>query len=159
MKHLKKIVVIGAVVLALGATSVTALAASGYTTPAEIVAGLTGKSVEAVTAEKTETGETYGSIADENGVLDEFHAQMTEQKKARLEERVTAGTMTREQADAIIAAMAEHQADCDGTCDGTGGGAGIGAGTGAMFGSMSGNHGGGGRSGSGSARGTCTADA
>jgi hypothetical protein len=53
MKNFKKWTAAGAVVLALGLTSVTAFAA--VESPAEIVAGLTGKSVEAVIAERTES--------------------------------------------------------------------------------------------------------
>jgi len=136
MKRFNKIALIGAAVFAIGATSVSALAVSDYQTPAEILAGLTGKSVESVVTEKTEAGGTYGVLADGYGVLEQFKSQALEQKKAYLDERVAAGTMTQEQADAIIAAIESHQADCDGT--GTGG---TGAGLGAGFGRMSGNRG------------------
>jgi len=144
MKNLKKIALIGAVVLTIGAASIPALAASSYNTPAEVVAGLTGKSVESVTTEKIETGDTFGALADEYGVLTQFKSQMLEQKKADLEERVAADTMTQEHADAIIAAMEVRQANCDGTCSG-----GTGARMGAGFGGMNGNRGGGARGGSG----------
>ncbi len=141
MKNLKKIALIATVVLVISATSVTALAASGYNTPAEIVAGLTGQTAESVTAEKVETGVTYGSIASDYGALDEFKAQMLDLRKAALAERVAAGTMTQEQADLRIANMEANQAVCDGTgiggsgygagngtCSGTCDGAGVGAG-------------------------------
>jgi hypothetical protein len=170
MNKLKKIALIGAVVLVVSATSITALAASSYNNPAEIVAGLTGKSVESVTAEKTETDVTYGALAGEYGVLDQFKSQMLEQKKAYLAERVAAGTMTQERADAIIAAMEANQANCDGTCIGgagygMGNGAcdgncdGIGVGAGGSNGGMNGNHGGGGRNGSGCGSGFCAGNA
>ena len=153
MKNFGKIAAVGAIVLVIGATSVTALAASGYSTPADIVAGLTGQTAEDVITEKTDTGETYGAIAEDNGVLEAFKDQMMENKEALLNERVAAGTMTQERADAIIAAMEENQVDCDGTgtgglgsgmgagfgmngqadCDGTGTG-GLGSGTGTRFG-------------------------
>ena len=45
MKNIKKVVSLGAIVFAIGATSVTAFAASNYTTRAEAVAGLTGKQI------------------------------------------------------------------------------------------------------------------
>jgi len=138
MKNLKKIVGLGVAVFVVSAASVTALAASNYNTPAETLAGLTGKSVESVTTEKIETGDTYGALANEYGLLDQFKSQMLEQKKAYLDERVAAGTMTQEQADAIIAAMEARQADCDGTCS-----SGTGARMGAGFGGMNGNRGGG----------------
>ena len=167
MKNLKKIALAGAIVLVVGATSITALAASSYNTPAEIVAGLTGKSVESVTTEKTETGDTYGALADEYRVLDQFKTKMLEQKKAYLAERVAAGTIAQERADAIIAAMEANQANCDGTgsggtgygagngtCDGSCDGTGVGASVG--YGGMNGNHGGGARNGSGCGSGVCS---
>lgn len=170
MKNLKKFALVGAVVLVVSATSITALAASSYNTPAEIVAGLTGKSVESVTTEKTESDVTYGALAGEYGVLDQFKSQMLEQKKAYLAERVAAGTMTQERADEIIAAMEANQANCDGTCSGgTGNGAGTGTcygscdgtgiGAGGVNGRMNGNHGGGGRNGSGCGSGFCAGNA
>jgi len=135
MKKFKRFVVAGAIVLVVGATALTALAVSNPGTPAEILAGLTNRTVEDVTAQKTESGGTYGTIASEAGVLDEFKTQMIEQREAVLEEKVAEGTMTQERADTIIAAMEANQADCDGTgnggtCAGTCGGTGAGMGNG-----------------------------
>lgn len=118
MKNWKKLAVTGAVLAAIAATSVTALAANGYGSPAEIVAGLTGRSVESVAAEHAQSGNTYGAIAQQAGSLEAFKAQMLELKKEALAARVAAGTMTQERADAILAAMEENQATCDGTCTG-----------------------------------------
>ncbi len=146
MKNIKKWTAAGAVVLALGLTSVTAFAA--VESPAEIVAGLTGQSVEAVIAERTESGKTYGTLAADAGKLEEFQARLLEEKKARIEERVQAGTMTEERAEAILAAMETRAANCDGTgsgnmyggangngvCDGTGDGVCDGTGDGAAHG-------------------------
>lgn len=129
IKNFRKIAVVVAIILVIGATSVTALAVSGYGTPAEIVAGLTGESVDSVIAEKTDSGKTYGAIAEESGKLTEFKAQMLEQKKAILTQRVAAGTMTQERADAILSAKEENQANCDGACTG-----GTGCNLGARFG-------------------------
>ncbi|MEA5059899.1 MAG: hypothetical protein VB049_07670 [Candidatus Pelethousia sp.] len=151
MKNLKKIAAAGAIVLTLSVTSMTALAASGYNTPAEIVAKLAGKSVESVTTQRVETGKTYGSIADGYGVLDAFRSQMLEQKKAYLAQQVAAGTMTEEKADTILAAMKTRQADCDGSGSGSGR---LGAGMGAGFGNRTGKQNGGGRNGSGSGLGS-----
>jgi len=137
MKKFKKITVVGAVVLVIGAMSVTAFAAS-LSTPAEVLSGLTGKSVDSVIEERTDTGKTYGTLADEAGVLDAFKAETLDARKAVLDERVAAGTLTQEQADAILAEMAEHQL----TCDGTGTAAHIGQAMGARFGGgMGGRHG------------------
>lgn len=157
MKSFKKVAIVMAVILVVGVTSVTAFAASGYTSPADIITGLTGKSTESVIADKSESGSTYGAIASEAGVLDEFKAQMLEQRKANLSERVTAGTMTQERADEIIAAMEENQANCDGSGTGSGMCSGTCTGTGAGLGSGSGNRGGG-QNGSGRGMGACLTD-
>ena len=134
MTKLKKIVALGAMVLAIGATSVTVFAASNYNTPAEALAGLTGRTVESVTVERSKTGKTYGTIANEAGKLTEFKAEILEIKKDALTEKVTAGTITQEKADEIIAALEANQANCDGT-----GTARIGQKMGAGFGGMRGN--------------------
>ncbi len=115
MTKLKKVLAIGTMVLTIGATSITAFAASQYNTPAEALAGLTGKTVESVRAERSETGKTYGTIASENGKLEEFKAEMLQIKKDALAKRVEDGIMTQEKADEIIAAIEENQANCDGT--------------------------------------------
>lgn len=115
------------VAIGLIATGTTVYAATAAT-PAEIVSSLTGKTVEAVIAERAE-GSTYGTIADDAGKLEEFKTQMLEAKKAWLAERVKAGTLTQERADEILKAIESNQA----TCDGTGGGR-IGMGMGAGFG-------------------------
>lgn len=122
MTNTKKFLSLGAMVLTIGAISLTSLAASNYNTPAEAVAGLTGKTVEDVTKER-EAGKNYGTIADEAGKLEEFKVEMLEIKKDALNERVEAGTITQEEADEIIANIEENSALCDGT-----GSAGIGSG-------------------------------
>ena len=158
MTKLRKFATLGTMVLVIGVTSIVALAASAYNTPAEAVAGLTGKSVESIIAEKAETGKTYGTLAKEAGKLEEFKAENLEMKKDILSQKVAAGTMTQEKADEIIAALEENQANCDGT-----GSARIGKGQGAGFGKMNGNgqgkgqgQGGAGR-GQGMRNGTCQA--
>lgn len=115
MTIIKKILVAGTMTLAIGATSITAFAASVYKTPAEAVAGITGQTVESVVAEKVETGKTLGEIADEAGKLDEFKAERLEMKKDKLAAQVSNGTITQEKADAILKAIEDNQANCDGT--------------------------------------------
>ena len=83
-------------------------------TPAEIAAGLTGKSIQTLQQERS-AGKTYGTIANEAGKLEQFKAQMLEQKKQLLQERVANGTLTQERADAFLARMQDCQSDCDGT--------------------------------------------
>lgn len=117
MTRSKTIAVLGTIIIAVGAISFSAFAASNYKTPAEAVAGLTGKTVESVIAQRVESNKTYGTIADEAGKLDEFKDEMIEIKKNTLSKRVEAGTMTQAQADEVIAAITENQANCDGTGD------------------------------------------
>ena len=157
MKKIKNVAIVMAVILVIGVTSVTAFAASGYTSPAQIITSLTGKPTESIIADKAESGSTYGTIANEAGVLDEFKAQMLEQRKANLSERVTAGTMTQERADEIIAAMEENQANCDGSGTGSGMRSGACTGVGTGMGNGGGNRGNG-QNGSGCGTGTCLTD-
>jgi len=156
MKKFKNVALVMAVILVMGVTSVTAFAASGYTSPAEIITALTGEPTENVIAKKTEAGSTYGKIANEAGVLDEFKAQMLEQRKAALSERVKAGTITQERADEIIAAMEENQANCDGSGTGSGMCSGACTGDGVGPGNSGGNRGSG-KNGSGRGMGACMA--
>ena len=130
MKRWKKITATGFMVMAISATGATAFAASQNNTPAELVAGITGRTVESVVAERTETGRSYGEIASDAGELDEFKAETLQIKKDQLAAQVAAGVMTQERADTIIGALEENQANCDGT-----GSAGIGKSLGARFGS------------------------
>ncbi|MEA5095237.1 DUF2680 domain-containing protein [Sedimentibacter saalensis] len=121
MKKHKKSAVVVLVVLALLATSFTAFAYT-VSSPAEILAGLTGKSVEEVTDERYETGLTYGQMAYDQGLWEEYNEKMLEDKKAYLDEKVKDGTITQEQADAIYGNMLLRQEDC--TANGFGGGCG-----------------------------------
>lgn len=138
MLKFKKTIILGAMVLTIGATSLTVFAASKYKTPAEAAAGLTGKTVESVIKEKADTGKTYGTIAKEAGKLTEFKNETLEMKKDILAERVKDGKITQERADEIITALKENQADCDGTGTGR-----TGQKMGAGFGGNGGGNGGG----------------
>ncbi len=156
MSKFKKFLAVGIAVLVLSGLSVTALAAAAYGSPAEAVAGLSGKTLDDVVAEKSETGKTYGQLASEAGVLDEFKAAVLEMKKDILAAMVAEGKLTQEQADEILAAIMENQA----TCDGTGGakvgqcyGAGLGA-NGGGFGNGNGFKGPNGKGGNG--QGNCS---
>ena len=126
----KRIFTACAIALALTATSVTAFAAAAYSTPAEAVVGITGKTVEEVTQQRQD-GVTYGAIAAEAGKLQEFKDAMQGIYEDTLNARVASGSLTQEQADELLAARAERQAACDGTGNGTGGcGLGLGGGRG-----------------------------
>ncbi len=134
MKSIKKLITVSACALVLSAMAVTTFAASAYKTPAEAVAGLTKREVQSVIDERITTGKTYGTIANEAGVLEAFKSEVLQIKKDALAARVAAGTMTQAQADAIIKSIEANQA----TCDGTGNGGGIGRGAGAGFGAGAG---------------------
>lgn len=99
MKNLKKIIVTGLLALSV---ATTAFATSAYNNPAEIVAGLTGRSVESVIDERHDTGKSFGTIAKEAGRLDEFKAEILELRKDQLAARVADGRLTQEQADKIL---------------------------------------------------------
>ncbi len=115
MKNTKKLATLVGTVALVGALSVTAFAASNYSTPAEVLAGLTGRDIASVTAERHASGVTYGSMAAAAGKLQEFKDETLEMKKAILAQRVTDGVMTQEEADTLLAAIEENQATCDGT--------------------------------------------
>ena len=118
MKKFHKWIVVGMVVLALGATSAIALAASPYDTPAEAVAGITGRTEDSVREERVETGKTYGAIAFEAGKQEEFQAAMNEIREEALATKVEEGQLTQDEADAVLARIQERQAECDGTGSG-----------------------------------------
>ena len=142
MKNMKKLIAVIAAVGILGTAG--AVYATVVKTPAEVAAALTGKTVEAVNEERAE-GKTYGTIANDAGKLDEFKAQMLDQKKAILDQRVKDGTLTQAQAEEIYNNIKNNQAACDGTGNammgrksGAGLGQGCGSGTGQVTGGASG---------------------
>ena len=132
MTKFKKILALTAMVLTISAGSLSVYAASTYQTPAEAVSGLTGRTLESITAEKFETGSSYGSIASEAGLLTEFKTELFAIKQDQLAAQVAAGKMTQSEADTILAAWQQNEANCTGT--GVGSGSGVMNGTGMMNG-------------------------
>lgn len=133
MKNLKKFLAgsIAVCTLTAAATTLTALAAPAYETPAEAAAAVTGKTLEDVLAER-QSGKSYGMIAAEAGALEEFQEAMLEFRQEALASRVEDGTITQDQADEWLATFQQRQAACDGTgAGGCGLGAGYGGGRGA----------------------------
>ncbi|HCT64996.1 MAG TPA: hypothetical protein DIC60_07030 [Lachnospiraceae bacterium] len=130
MKSKKKFMAISTASIIILATSITALGATGYTTPADALAKITGRTVESIVAEKNETGKTYGEIAVEAHKLNEFKLENLEGKKQALYKQVEVGIITQEKADAIIKELENNQANCDGTQSSS-----IGKMSGARFGS------------------------
>ncbi len=139
MKTMRKFLASVVAVVTLAAGSVTAFAATQYAAPADAIAGLTGSKVQSVIDEKMQTGKTYGTIASEAGVLDEFKNAVYEIKEDRVQELVANGSITQADADEILAIIKERQAVCDGIGNG---GAGLGLGIGGGRGAGRGNDGG-----------------
>ncbi len=77
----------------------------------DIVADLTGLSVEEVQAQRAE-GNSVADIAEANGVSsDEVVSSALESRKALLDEKVADGTITQEQADLAYDRMTERLAE------------------------------------------------
>lgn len=154
MKNFKKLIAATTIVGILGVVGVAGASyATGSTSPAGIVAGLTGQSLEEVTAERA-AGKTYGTIANEAGKLEEFKTENLEKRKAVLDQRVKVGNLTQAQADVIYNSIKTNQATCDGdgsarmsqrTGAGFGQGQGMGMGMGLRMGTGQRNGGGMGR--------------
>ena len=136
MKNMKTLIVMSALVVVLGVAGVAY--ATDDKTPADIAAAVTGKSITDVNAERAE-GKSYGTIANEAEKLDEFKAQLLEQRKARLDQRVKDGQITQEQADESYNTIKNNQATCDGTGNGQGAGSGRGQGMGRGTGNANGS--------------------
>lgn len=103
--------VITAGMLLVGATGVLAAV---FKSPAGIYADLKGITAEDAYTERA-AGNSFGQLADEAGVLDEFRSKMLENREAVIRDRVADGRLTQEQADAIIKNMEANQALCDET--------------------------------------------
>lgn len=113
MKKLKKLgltISVSAIVLASG---IGVALASDVLSPAEKLSELTGTSVEALYEAKGD--KTFGEVASENGVLDEFKENMLQNKKTILDQRVAEGRLTQEEADEIYSKLLENMETCDGS--------------------------------------------
>ena len=115
MKTRRIFAVVTALVMVLGITSVTAFAGTSFSSPAELLASLTGKTVEAVTEEKGDADKTYGALAQDAGVYEGFKTGMQDLRENRILEKVENGDLTKDEADEILDAIAERMATCDGT--------------------------------------------
>ncbi len=132
MKKKKLLLLISVVAVFLVGVASISYAATTYSSPAEIVAGLTGKSVDEVAAAR-QAGTSYGTQAAEAGKLAEFQASKLDSYQQRLDQAVADQKMTREEADKLYEAMKLRMANCagDGAGQGTAGnGVGQGRGSG-----------------------------
>lgn len=137
MKKNKLFLVLSVVTILVIGLSTAAFAATDYKTPAEIVAGLTGKTVDEVTADR-QAGTAYGAQAQAADKLDEFQTERLALCDQNLDQAVLDGKLTQAEADKILEEMNLRMEACDGTgmgvgqgerngtgaglCDGTGAG-------------------------------------
>ncbi|MFA6808121.1 MAG: DUF2680 domain-containing protein [Eubacteriales bacterium] len=112
-----KMKIVGVLTVGLLLVGATGVWAATPKTPAETYAGLKGITVEEAVKERT-AGAAYGELASEAGILDDFQAQMLENKKAVIQDRVKDGYITQEEADGITTNIEENMANCDGTSTG-----------------------------------------
>lgn len=132
-------------------------AASEWSNPAELLAGLTGSELEDVQAER-EAGITYGAQAIDAGVQNEFQAGKLEIMQDRLDQAVAEDRISQEDADAKLEQIEANIAECDGSGNGGTkiGGLRMGNGSGEGQGRR-GGQGGGFGAGQGAGNGTCMA--
>lgn len=113
---------------------------------ADVVARLTGKTTADIYAER-KAGKSFATIASENGVSSAtVVSEALKARKAALDAAVTAGTITRAQADLMYDRMddripARVDSAAPAGCDGTGSGVGRGQGRGMMGGGFGGGRG------------------
>lgn len=137
--------------LLIGATTVFA---AEFKTPAQIYADLKGITEEEAIEERS-TGSSYGTLAEEAGLEDEFKDEMLESKKSIILERVEEGRLTQEQADILIERFEGNIENCEGSgsCGNIGKEYGLGFGSAGRGNGMRGGNGNGMRDGSGFAKG------
>ena len=140
-KMVKRLALIGVAALMAATVGVTASAKGhrgvGYQENIQAAANVVGESVESM-IDRLQEYRCVGTLMAELGLLEEFQEEKLVLASDRLNEYVENGTMSRETADAALAAIKERQKNCDGTgngqgngvCDGTGYGRGNGGGHG-----------------------------
>ncbi len=79
--------------------------------PAKIFADLLGITEEEAYDMRLESGKTFGTLAEEKGIYDEFLAATLEAKTVYIKSLVAEGKLTQAEADQILANLA----NCDGT--------------------------------------------
>lgn len=112
MKNIKKLIALSLAATAVLSTSIISFADSKYDNPIQAAAGLTGKTIEEV-SEARKNGQTLAQYVDQFGKLEEFQAEVLEQKREMIQARIEAGRITQEQGDAILKNMEENQENCN----------------------------------------------
>lgn len=121
MKYTKRWIMAGVAAAIIGVSGFTAMAAADYTNPMQLVANITGRTVESVADEQYTTGKSLYTIADEAGKSADFKDGMVTLRKERLDQRVADGTMSRDRADAIVSDMKANDSGYGYGCGGPGG--------------------------------------
>ncbi len=124
MKYTKRWIMTGVAAAIIGVSGFTAMAAADYTNPMQLVANITGRTVESVADEQYTTGKSLYTIADEAGKSADFKDGMVTLRKERLDQRVADGTMSRDRADAIVSNMKANDSGYGYGCGGYGPGCG-----------------------------------
>ena len=110
MKNWKKGLAVGLMMTVLGVG--TAFAAETFKNPAEILAGLTGKTVEQVEKERLDGRKSYGQMADEAGKWSEFRKTNIEERQKYVDQQVKDGKMSQERGTFIKERIGNGQGGC-----------------------------------------------
>lgn len=108
MKTKSKIIAGMLALVLIGGASLTAFAATRYGSPMEALAGLTGKSEDALYEEMRQEDKRLYELAEEAGVLEAFREEMLELRKERIQSFVEEGRITQEEADRMLERMEER---------------------------------------------------
>lgn len=112
---MKNKIIIGLLVAGVAGAGITTVSALSNQSKAEKIAELTGKPVSEIISERHDKDKTYGEIANENGVSEQFRTYNYEHKKSVVQEKIKNGTLTEEEGKKIIEQIEERHANCDGT--------------------------------------------
>lgn len=108
----KKIIIMMGISALIMTSGIAVYAGQGFS-PVERLSELTATPVETLYEEKGDL--TFGELASQKGVIEEFRKDMLENKKNILEQRVTDKRLAQEEADAIYSKLLEKREDCDGS--------------------------------------------
>ncbi|MCI8548043.1 MAG: hypothetical protein HFJ38_04050 [Bacilli bacterium] len=115
---MKKNLLSGLLVIGLITISINQVSAQSiYHSKAEILSELTGNTTEEIYKER-ENAKTYGEIAKEEDVLEEFKEKNLENTRKYLEEKTIKGEITEEESTQIMENIEEYHQNCDGTGNG-----------------------------------------
>lgn len=112
---MKRKIITGLLITSIFGIGVTNISALSYQSKAEKLAELTNKPLSEILIDRFENNKTFGEIANENNVLEEFKSYNYENKKNIVLEKVNNGILTDEEGKKILEEIEERQSNCDGT--------------------------------------------